>query len=124
MAVEAQSMAVVPNRFGLHTLVEGPGRQVHPKTRQKVVVLGFTPSRQPSRAHQSQNVLEQLDSGPRRVGERLRQMAVAKGCGKRLPASKAAASKAAASKAAASKTAASQAAGWIPIALHYLSSSY
>ena len=40
-------------------LVEGPGRQVHPKTTTFCLVLGFTPSTQPSRAHQSQNDLEQ-----------------------------------------------------------------
>ena len=39
---------------------EVPGRPVNPKTRQKVVVLGFTPSGRPYRAHQSQNDLEQL----------------------------------------------------------------
>ena len=55
--------AVVPNRFGIHPLVEGPGRHVHPKTTTFCLVLGFTPSRQPSRAHQSQNDLEQLYSG-------------------------------------------------------------
>ena len=42
---------------------EVPGRPVNPKTRQKVVVLGFTPSRRPSRAHQSQNDLEQRPPG-------------------------------------------------------------
>ena len=57
-------MAVVQNRFGIHPLVEGSGRQVHPKTTTFCPVLGFTPSRQPSRAHQSQNDLEQLYSGP------------------------------------------------------------
>ena len=45
-------------------LVEGPGRQVHPKTATFCLVLGFTPSWQPSRAHQSQNDLGQLYSGP------------------------------------------------------------
>ena len=45
-------------------LVEGPGRQVHPKTTTFCLVLGFTPSRQPSRAHQSQNDLEQRYSAP------------------------------------------------------------
>ena len=57
-------MAVVQNRFGIHPLVEGSGRQVHPKTTTFCLVLGFTPSRQPSRAHQSQNDFEQLYSGP------------------------------------------------------------
>ena len=41
-------------------LVEGPGRQVHPKTATFCLVLGFTPSWQPSKAHQSQNDFEQL----------------------------------------------------------------
>ena len=45
-------------------LVEGPARQVHPKTTTFCLVLGFTPSTQPSRAHQSQNDFEQLYSGP------------------------------------------------------------
>ena len=45
-------------------LVEGPGRQVHPKTTTFCLVLGFTPSRQPSKAHQSQNDLEQRYSSP------------------------------------------------------------
>ena len=45
-------------------LVEGPGRQVHPKTATFCLVLGFTPSWQPSRAHQSQNDLGQLYSVP------------------------------------------------------------
>ena len=40
-------------------LVEGPGRHVHPKTTTFCLVLGFTPSGRPSRAHQSQNDLEQ-----------------------------------------------------------------
>ena len=44
-------------------LVEGPGRQVHPKTTTFCLVLGFTPSTQPSRAHQSQNDFEQRYSG-------------------------------------------------------------
>ena len=64
MAVEAQLMAVVQNRFGIYPLVEGPARHVHPKTTTFCLVLGFTPSIQPSRAHQSQNDLEQRDSGP------------------------------------------------------------
>ena len=51
--------AVVQKRFGIHPLVEGPGRPVHPKTTTFCPVLGFTPSTQPSRAHQSQNDLEQ-----------------------------------------------------------------
>ena len=45
-------------------LVEGPGRQVHPKTTTFCLVLGFTPSRQPYRAYQSQNDLEQRYSSP------------------------------------------------------------
>ena len=45
-------------------LVEGPARHGHPKTTTFCLVLGFTPSTQPSRAHQSQNVFEQLYSGP------------------------------------------------------------
>ena len=45
-------------------LVEGPARQVHPKTTTFCLVLGFTPSTQPSRAHQSQNDFEQRYSGP------------------------------------------------------------
>ena len=45
-------------------LVEGPARQVHPKTTTFCLVLGFTPSTQPSRAHQSQNDFEQLYSAP------------------------------------------------------------
>ena len=57
-------MAVVQNRFGIHPLVEGSGRQVHPKTTTFCLVLGFAPSRQPYRAHQSQNDLEQRYSGP------------------------------------------------------------
>ena len=52
-------MAVVPNRFGIYLLVEGRRRQVHPKTTTFCLVLGFTPSGRPSRAHQSQNDLEQ-----------------------------------------------------------------
>ena len=56
-------MAVVQNRFGMNPLVEGPGRHVHPKTTTFCLVLGFTPSRQPSRAHQSQNDFEQRYSG-------------------------------------------------------------
>ena len=60
---------------------------VNPKTRQKVVVLGWTCLLGPSTRGKSQNDLEQLDSGPRRVGER-------------LPASMAAASKTAARQAA------------------------
>ena len=52
-------MAVVPNRFGIYPLVEGRRRQVHPKTTTFCLVLGFTPSGRPSRAHQSQNDLEQ-----------------------------------------------------------------
>ena len=44
-------------------LVEGHGRHIHPKTTTFCLVLGFTPSRQPSRAHQSQNDLGQLYSG-------------------------------------------------------------
>ena len=40
-------------------LVEGPGRHVHPKTTTFCLVLGFTPSREACRAHQSQNDLEQ-----------------------------------------------------------------
>ena len=64
MAVEAQLLAVVQNRFGIYPLVEGLGRHVHPKTTTFCPVLGFTPSRQPSRAHQSQNDLEQLYSAP------------------------------------------------------------
>ena len=44
-------------------LVEGPGRHVHPKTTTFCLVLGFTPSGRPSRAHQSQNDLGQLYSG-------------------------------------------------------------
>ena len=40
-------------------LVEGPGRHVHPKTTTFCLVLGFTTSGRPSRAHQSQNDLEQ-----------------------------------------------------------------
>ena len=47
-------------------LVEGPGRHVHPKTTTFCLVLGFTPSTQPSRAHQSQNDFEQLS--PERPG--------------------------------------------------------
>ena len=43
-------------------LVEGPRRQVHPKTTTFCLVLGFTPSRQPSKTHQSQNDFEQLQS--------------------------------------------------------------
>ena len=57
-------MAVVQNRFGIYPLVEGPGRHVHPKTTTFCLVLGFTPSREACRAHQSQNDLEQLYSGP------------------------------------------------------------
>ena len=57
-------MAVVPNRFGIYPLVEGPGRHVYPKTTTFCLVLGFTPSREACRAHQSQNDLEQLYSGP------------------------------------------------------------
>ena len=57
-------MTVVPNRSGIHPLVEGSGRQVHPKTTTFCPVLGFTPSRQPYRAYQSQNDLEQRYSGP------------------------------------------------------------
>ena len=57
-------MAVVQNRFGMNPLVEGPGRQVHPKTTTFCLVLGFTLSRQSSRAHQSQNDFEQRYSGP------------------------------------------------------------
>ena len=64
MTVEAQLMAVVQNRFGIYPLVEGPARHVHPKTTTFCLVLGFTPSGRPSRAHQSQNDLEQLYSGP------------------------------------------------------------
>ena len=64
MAVEAQLMAVVQNRFEIYPLVEGPAGQVHPKTTTFCPVLGFTPSIQPSRAHQSQNDLGQLYSGP------------------------------------------------------------
>ena len=64
MVVEAQLMAVVQNRFGIYPLVEGPARHVHPKTTTFCLVLGFTPSIQPSRAHQSQNDLGQLYSGP------------------------------------------------------------
>ena len=45
-------------------LVEGPARHVHPKTTTFCLVLGFTPYRQPSKAHQSQNNLEQLYSAP------------------------------------------------------------
>ena len=45
-------------------LVEGPARQVHPKTTTFCLVLGFTPSTQPSRAHQSQNDFEQRYSAP------------------------------------------------------------
>ena len=52
-------MAVVPNRFGIYPLVEGPGRHVHPKTTTFCLVLGFIPSGRPSRAHQSQNDLGQ-----------------------------------------------------------------
>ena len=63
MTVEAQLMAVVQNRFGIYPLVEGPARHVHPKTTTFCLVLGFTPSGRPSRAHQSQNDLEQLYSG-------------------------------------------------------------
>ena len=63
MAVEAQLMAVVQNRFGIYPLVEGPARHVHPKTTTFCPVLGFTPSGRPSRAHQSQNDLGQLYSG-------------------------------------------------------------
>ena len=63
MAVEAQLMAVVQNRFGIYPLVEGPARHVHPKTTTFCLVLGFTHSGRPSRAHQSQNDLEQLYSG-------------------------------------------------------------
>ena len=51
--------AVVQNRFGIYPLVEGPGRHVHPKTTTFCLVLGFTTSGRPSRAHQSQNDLEQ-----------------------------------------------------------------
>ena len=51
--------AVVQKRFGIYPLVEGPGRHVHPKTTTFCLVLVFTPSIQPSRAHQSQNDLEQ-----------------------------------------------------------------
>ena len=57
-------MTVVPNRSGIHPLVEGSGRQVHPKTTTFCLVLGFTPSRQPYRAYQSQNDLEQRYSSP------------------------------------------------------------
>ena len=64
IAVEAQLMAVVPNRFGIYPLVEGHARHVHPKTTTFCLVLGFTPSGRPSRAHQSQNDLGQLYSGP------------------------------------------------------------
>ena len=63
MIVEAQLMAVVQNRFGIYPLVEGPARHVHPKTTTFCLVLGFTPSGRPSRAHQSQNDLGQLYSG-------------------------------------------------------------
>ena len=59
-------MAVVPNRFGIYPLVEGPGRHVYPKTTTFCLVLGFTPSREACRAHQSQNDLEQLS--PERPG--------------------------------------------------------
>ena len=55
--------AVVQNRFGIYPLVEGPARHVHPKTTTFCLVLGFTPSGRPYRAHQSQNDLEQLYSG-------------------------------------------------------------
>ena len=55
-------MAVVQKRFGIHPLIEGPGRPVHPKTTTFCPILGFTPSTQPSRAHQSQNDLEQSTS--------------------------------------------------------------
>ena len=58
----ASSMAVVPNRFGIYPLVEGPGRHVYPKTTTFCLVLGFTPSREACRAHQSQNDLEQLST--------------------------------------------------------------
>ena len=58
--------AVVQNRFGIYPLVEGPGRQVHPKTTTFCPVLGFTTSREACRAHQSQNDLEQLS--PERPG--------------------------------------------------------
>ena len=44
-------------------LVEGSAGQVYPKTTTFCPVLGFAPSRQPSRAHQSQNDLEQRYSG-------------------------------------------------------------
>ena len=44
-------------------LVEGPVKQVHPKTTTFCLVLGFTPSGRPSRAHQSQNDFEQRYSG-------------------------------------------------------------
>ena len=55
-------MAVVQNRFGIHPLVEGPARHVHPKTTTFCLVLGFTPSGRPTMAHQSQNDLGQLYS--------------------------------------------------------------
>ena len=54
---------VIQNRFGIYPLVEGPGRQVHPRTTTFCLVLGFTPSGRPSRAHQSQNDFEQRYSG-------------------------------------------------------------
>ena len=56
---------------------EVPGRPVNPKTRQKVVVLGFTPSRRPSRAHQSQNDLEQRPPGRESAPGNARQHAKA-----------------------------------------------
>ena len=59
MIVEAQLMAVVQNRFGIYPLVEGPARHVHPKTTTFCLVLGFTPSGRPCKAHRSPNVLAQ-----------------------------------------------------------------
>ena len=55
--------------------MEGCLEGVNPKTRQKVVVLGWTCLLGPSTRGKSQNDLEQLDSGRRRVGERLRREA-------------------------------------------------
>ena len=54
-----QSSGACSKSFWDSPLVEGPARHVHPKTTTFCLVLGFTPSREACRAHQSQNDLEQ-----------------------------------------------------------------
>ena len=59
ICVIAGALFIVPNRFGIHPSQNALCGRLIPEWGQQVAVLGFDPARGLSRAHQSQNDLEQ-----------------------------------------------------------------